>query len=478
MNLAFEDFRRIARVTTIQRDHHAGRVLKVLAVLSVLALLLGICVAFWREQLNLDTLARGALALATFWLAIVWATLFVPGSVLLNSPANARLLPRQRRRLMQMAAAGWLACTLGFAIVFDSWATVPLCGLYLIGLPLLLAGHRQAAPFVFLACGWPMLARTVLPQWFVAALSSPASVAALCALLLVAGGYALRLLYPAGGDAHLDKRGEQIKRIRRFADRRGSDMCAAGGPAGKGILRVYALALRRDCRRADPAAMLMHALGPVGHWSAWSGAIVAVLVASAGLRLLVAWSGAGKVDEVAHAVAGVGMAGMSALTVFGTAQFSQQLRRTRGEQALLRLTPLAGDPALLNRRLARQLLKGALWNWAMVTAAILVATLVVGGDAPALLRQFALCCLGGQVALVGLLGDYAGEGGWNLMLALRAALLAAFEAAIAVGLDWVLGATVWPWLIVMALAGAVVLARRGWRLMLAAPAAFPAGRMV
>jgi hypothetical protein len=403
--------------------------------------------------------------------------LYVPGSVLLNTASNARLLPRQRRRLMQMTGAGWLACTLAFALVFDNWATLPLVGAYLIGLPLLLTGHRQAAPFVFLSCGWPMLTRTVLPGWLVAAISSPASVAVLCALLLPVGAYALRLLYPDGGDAHLDQRGEQVKRIQRFSALGASGTCEGGGPTGKGILRVYALALRRDCRRADPATLLMHALGPAAHWSAWVGGIAAILVISGGMRFMLAWGVSDKLEDVLKVVAGVGMSSLSALTVFCTAQFSQQLRRTRGEQALLRLTPLAGDAALLNRRLAGQLLKGALCNWTMISASILAATALIVGDPHALLRQFALCCLGGQVALLGLLGDYAGDGGWHLMLALRAALLAACEAAIAVGLDWVLGTTVWPWLMVMALAGAAFQLRRSWRAMLAAPVAFPAGRM-
>jgi hypothetical protein len=477
MNAVFDDFVRIARVTTVQRDQYALRVMKVLAALTALALLVGVAIAAARHAFSLDGLFRGTIGLAAFWLALIWATLYVPGSVLLNSPANARLLPRQRRRLMQLTAAGWLVSTLAFATVFDSWATVPLCGLYLIGLPLLLAGHRQAAPFVFLACGWPMLTRTVVPHWMAELVSRPASVMVLSALLLVVGAWALRLLYPAGGDAHMDKRGQQVKRIAKFSARGAADLSEIGGPAGKGVLRVYALAFRRDCRRADPATLLMHALGPAAHWSAWLGAIAAMVLASGGLRLLLAWSASRQVDAAAHAVASVGMSALAGLALFCTAQFSQQMRRTHGEQALLRLTPLAGDAALLNRRLAGGLLKGTLRNWAMITMGIQVAILLAGGDTQVLLRQFALCCLAGQIALLGVLGDYAGEGGWNLMLALRVALLAALEAGVAVGLGWLTGTAVWTWLIAIALVGAVVRVRLGWRFMLAAAPAFPAGRM-
>jgi hypothetical protein len=477
MNAAFEDYRRIARVTTVQRDENSARVMKLVAALLALALLVGTGVAIARHQLELDTLARAVLGLGAFWLALVWATLFVPGAVLLNSAANARLLPRQRRRLMQMTAAGWLVSTAGFCIVMDSWAVLPLAGLYLIGFPLMLTGHRQSAPLIFLACCWPMLARTVLPHWLVETVSRPASVLALGVLLLVLGAACLRLLYPAGGDAHLDKRGEQLKRMQRFSGRAAADAGEAGGAAGWGIRRVYGLALRRDCRRADPGTMLMHAIGPAAHWSAWLGGMTVTLAGGAALRLMLAWRGAGPLNEALNVAATVGMATIAAIVVFSTALFSQQLRRTRGEQALLRLTPLAGDASLLNRRLAGQLLKSGLRNWAMLTATVMIATLLVGGDRDALLRQFGLCCLAGQAAMMGLLGDYAGEGGWNLMLGLRAGVLAACEASVAVGLGWLTGTSVWPWVIGIALVGAVVQLRLSWRGMLAAPVAFPAGRM-
>lgn len=477
MNAAFEDCRRIALVTTVQRDATSLKVMRIVAAVLALLLVIGGGIAAARHQLNPGLMARGVLFMLGLWLALVWATLFVPGAVLLNSPVNARLLPRQRRRLIQMTAAGWLACTLIFAGVFGSWAVLPLCGIYLIGLPLMLTGHRQAGPLVFLACGWPALSRAVLPSWLVAQVSGPASVALLCALLLAVGAYALGLLYPAGGDAVMDRRGEQVKRIQRASARGAPDTGDVGGPALKGTRQVYSLALRRDCRRADPATMLMHALGPVAHWTAWLGAATALVVGGACVHLLITRRLHGGLDEALHVAASVGTAALAAIVVFVTAQFGQQLRRTRGEQALLRLTPLAGDSALLNRRLASQLLRGGLHNWGMMTGCILVATVLAGADGSVVLRQFALCCLAGQVAMIGLLGDYAGAGGWNLMLGLRAAVLAALEAGVAVGLAWLTHAWVWPWLIAIALVGAVIQLRRSWRRMLAAPCAFPAGRM-
>jgi xanthine/uracil/vitamin C permease (AzgA family) len=80
--------------------------------------------------------------------------------------------------------------------------------------------------------------------------------------------------------------------------------------------------------------------------------------------------------------------------------------------------------------------------------------------------------------MMGLLGDDAsGAGGWNLMLGLRAGALAVMQALAAVGLAWITGTTAWPWLIEISLAVCLVQLRLDWRRMLAAPPAFPAGRL-
>jgi hypothetical protein len=48
---------------------------------------------------------------------------------------------------------------------------------------------------------------------------------------------------------------------------------------------------------------------------------------------------------------------------------------------------------------------------------------------------------------------------------------------VAVGLGALTGTTAWPWLVAIPLMVCCVLLRRDWRRMLAAPPAFPAGRM-
>jgi hypothetical protein len=82
------------------------------------------------------------------------------------------------------------------------------------------------------------------------------------------------------------------------------------------------------------------------------------------------------------------------------------------------------------------------------------------------------------VAMMGLLGDYASvRGGWNLALGLRAGAYAVMQALAAVALGKLTGTTPWPWLIEISLAVCLVQLRLDWKRMLAAPPAFPAGRM-
>jgi hypothetical protein len=290
--------------------------------------------------------------------------------------------------------------------------------------------------------------------------------------------WALRWLYPAGGDACFERRADQIKRLNRFDQCVEDKQPVPEGLAGKGNLPFYFVALRRDLKRADPAALLMHALGPAAHWSAWIGGLVTVLFMGAVARLVFIWSHAESLQPLIGWMTTVGPALLALTIAFSTAQYGQQMRRTQGEQALLRLTPRAGDTALLNRRLAGRVLRQALGCWAALTAVVLGVSLLLEAGPDAVLRQLGLCSLAGQVAMMGLLGDYAGgTGGWSLMLALRAGVLAAAQALAAVGLAWLTGTTPWPWLIELSLAVCAVLLRLDWKRMLAAPPAFPAGRL-
>lgn len=467
---AFHDYRAIWRVTTLQRTESAAKHMRSLAVVLLVGGAIFLAIAFWRNRLDGWIVARLLLGLGASWGALAWAILFVPGSALLHSAPHGGLVPRQRRRLMQMSGGGWLLLTLALAAVAGTWTAFPLIGAFLLSFAgALSTGNPRALMPVIVIGNWSWLSRRVLPPGLVEMLAGDTACAVYAVLLVPIAAWTLRWMYPAGGDAHFTRHDTLRGQLARFEGRGGASLQDGCSPG------AYTAALRR----ADPGRMLMHALGPAVHWSAWTGLVAIMLAVGIGIRLLLAWQAGGAGGSLQDAVdrgaaAGLGM--LMLMILFSTAAFSQAITRTRGEQALLRLAPLAGDAALLNRRLAAQLLQRGLVLWAVLAVAILAVSVLVAGPG-VLLRQFGLCCLAGQVAMTGLLGDYAGKGGWTQALAWRAAGLALLEVLAAAGLAWVSGIPVWLWMAAIALGVAGFRLRRSWLGMLAAPVAFPARRM-
>jgi hypothetical protein len=474
MNAALQDFRAIWRAANMQREPGALR--GVYLVAGAIASC-GIIVAVLGDLGPLQAL-RFAIAAVFMALAFIWTFLFVPGSIRLNSPINAWLLPRQRRRLQQMTAAYWLVATLGIAYGLGNWNVLPLVAFATLGMALLMAGNKYVPYLMMLGGNGPWLVRTLLPPAWAEQMTGSAALWTLDILLLPAAVWGLRWLYPAGGDAYFERRADQLKRVNHFAFRTADKQSMADGMVGQGSLSFYRIALRYERFRADPGTMLMHALGPTAHWTAWIGAIVVLLLIGAGASIVLGWSHGAAVQAFVGQMVIVGPGLLALIILFSTAQYGQQLRRTRGEQALLRLTPLAGDAALLNRRLATRLLRQALSIWVLLTVAVLVVALPFVSGPDALLQQLGLCCVAGQAAMMGLLGDYASErGGWSTALALRAGAYVVVQALVAMGLGRLTGTTAWPWLIEISLAVCAVQLRLDWKRMLAAPPAFPAGRM-
>jgi hypothetical protein len=476
---AFDELRRTWNVATVQRDARTMKTVGAFALLLTLGIPVVAGVALVREhQVQFLLLLRLLLGIGGFWLAIVWTMVYLPGSVVMNSAANARLLPRQRRRLLQMACAGWLLASAGLAAAFGDWKTFPLVGMYLIGFALMMTGRMAAVLLTILPAFWPMLTRSVFPEPLVRLLASDATPLAATVVLLCAVGWAMTRLYPAGGDRHLKHWTEQSGRLRRIETQGWSGSQGTRGIAAAPGLRAYAAILRRDCRAPRPTPMLMHALGPGAHWTVWIAAVAILLAASIGLYILFSVRGDDFGRGFLSGFSWSGLAGLSLMVAFSTAQFRQHLGKTRGEQALLRLTPLAGDTALLNRRLAAGMLATALMQWLALSGALLVLASMFGHDA--VLRQLAVCCLCGQAALAVLFGDFARRPTVGLARGLAILMLAVLELAAALVLGWLSGdplTATWAWLAAISVAGGAIQLRHGWRAMVAAPVAFPAGRL-
>ena len=474
MNAALRDYRAIWRAASAQCEPRALR--GVYLVAGAIAAC-GVIVALLGDLRPLQAL-RFTIGTVFMALAFAWTFLFVPGSIRLNSPVNAWLLPRQRRRLLQMSGLYLGVATLGIAYGLGNWNVLPIVAVGTLGMTLIIAGNKYIAYLMMLAGSAPWLAHVAVPPAWTERVTGDTAILVMDLLIVPAVALSLRWMYPAGGDVFLARRDDQIRRVNHFAFRSGEKDPNPDVTAWQGNLSLYRVALRVERLRADPGTMLMHALGPIAHWTAWAGAIVIVLAISIVMHILSGLSHGVAEHPFARGLAGIGPVIMVLLVGLSTVQYGQQFRRTQGEQALLRLTPLAGDATLLNRRLAARMLRQALAIWALLTAVLMGASFMFGSGPDGVLRQLGLCSLAGQVAMMGLLGDYAGgRAGWNWALGLRAAAYAAVQALAAVGLGKLTGTTAWPWLIEISLAVCVVKLRLDWKRMLAAPPAFPADRM-
>lgn len=467
---AWQDFRHIWTATTSWRDRRTclwtGRVALFLALTAGMGRLAGVIERdlFWKLELGI----------AMLWFGVLWVFLFVPASVLMNSAPNAALVPRLRGRLLQMAGSGLMILVIGGTIASGNWKFLPLIHAYVLGFMLMRAGVRLAMLLIMLPFYWPAMTRYILPEAVVAALSDSGAVVVENTALMLLAAWCLVRLYPAGGDRHLDGRARQLGNI-RCLERREVTTPAQG--ASWSTRLAYLPSLRRACRGREPAALLMHALGPVAHWSAWGIVPVVAAAVALALRLAPLLSGHPVPQATADWLAGFSASTITILVLFSTAHVGQQLARTRGEQALVRLTPLAGQAALLNRRLAFSLLKSFFASWAMMTASVLVLAWAVGAGPDGLLRNLALSCLGGEVALIGLLRDYARE---TPKFSLSGLLWAFPVGAVNFGLAYALaqlGGPRWLWLAALSVAGAALWLRRSWTRMTKAAPAFPVGRM-
>ena len=479
MTAALDDYRAILRVTMVRTADRVIKGMTLVGLLNTLSLVVISGIQIARHKMDLALGLRMLGGIASVWLMLAWSAVFVPRAIMLHSAVNARLIPRQRRRLMGMAAAGWLLNTGLITFALGLWAAFPLVGTAVLGIAIILAGNMAGIVPVILAANWP-LTSTLLPPAAVQALTGTTGLLAASAAMLAGAAVCMRWMFPRGGDGHLDRRARQIERMQWV--RNGGNWpqyLESGTMSGASVLRLYAFALRRDCsaaqrrKRADPGKMLMHAFGPGVHWSYWVASVGVILAIAAVMRFVIGWrAGASALGYITSGSLG----GMVSIIVMSTSQLIQAMNRTPGEQALLRLTPLAGDTSLLNRRLATQILRYVLSVWIMLTATILLASFMIGGSA-ALLLQAGLSCLAGQVALTSVLGDHAREGGRHLGHLLLAGLLALLEAGLAFGAGWLTHTPFAAWVIAIAVVVTALQLRHGWRRMMAAPPAFPARRL-
>ena len=475
MRSALGDYRQLWLAVMVYRHPVAAkRAPYVMAlVIAMTTTFVGILSGEWWLGLGY---AMRFLLTAPVWVAVFF---FLPGAMLLNSPEFARLVPRMRRRLIELTALVWLVGTIVPPFIFAKsagsiWLTALIVGAWFACLGLAQAGVVLGT-LLQVSIIFSVLFHREFPVDPVRIADHPALLLLCTALLAALATWAGRSMFPNGGDRHYVMRGKQVLAVMAMQ----AQPRPAADPTAVSLFGVYPAILKRDSRskRCAPERLLLHGLGPGAHWSVLVvplvAALVAGVVAKVGLSLF-----AGQATQQAAADLGWLLpATLLLLPVVVVDGLFGRIAATRHEQALLRMAPALAGARGFNRQLARALLRMYLLCWLAFTAVMLLLTVVSGASAHVLSIQAALCAL--ALPLAGaLLRDFARDPGRVNLIAAGWMLLWSL-VAVAVGLP--LGALLQlsPWPLVgvggTLLAAGFTVVR--WRRLMAAPTAFPAGRL-
>lgn len=430
--------------------------------------------------------------------AMMWWTLFSRSILFQNTPINARLVPKLRTRLMQTTGTLWAATSLGFAALLaihfghfiQIWVAV---GVILISIASLFRAPRWLGllyyVFVMYAiyslvhmpaiAGFNSLVHMPAIAGFIA--GKPLALVGAIILMLLIGMFVLRWLLPNGGDQHWRLQD-------RLTKMRAAYKLGLGGAGvwedSSWIRRVtafgYTAALRRDCARTTPSGRLLaYVFGPDCHWG--------IYVYQAGAMALIAlatWLFNIFIPGFPFLLLAKPLVMMLAVVVplISANTLASRMYQTRREQALLLLAPRSPQKTHLNRVLAKIFLGQFLFGWIFYcTCAVAFRLAFEGGGAEMAFETIAYLTV--VLVYAGLpLRDYARM---SAPTAPRNASVLALLMAPAMLLLPILFAVqkmeyflpILSTFGVVFLIASAVITRFRWRRMIAAPVAFPAGRL-
>ncbi len=439
----------------------------VAAVLSALGGLLGVVFNLPPMKARLWCVVPLASLALFMWLR------YVPGAVRQNSPANARLVPGLNRSVRRVTVLIWCLALAPMALVAAAFDHVALVFITLgvtvtaIGMA---RGGRKVGTVIYVLLVLAILFINESPG-LKAWLSAPAPLAALSLGGIALAWDALCTVFPAGGERHWKLLPAQaIQRV-------GGDMHqamllnrASGGPA-----RLYAPLLRRDLRagvRTDH--LLLHALGPNNHRYDFVVPLACVALLAVAVRLAMSSLGlAGAPVAVGLGIIGSFAGPLILLQGLTFHRHVVSINNTRGEQALVRLSPRAPRADHLGPVLARQLLAICLVEWLAGGLGVLGMMVLFGGGMECALLVVSWMAI--SVAMSGcVLRDYAGRHPDSLLeLGVQIVMMGIGGIALLVVSD---NLAAWSALLVLMLGGAYAIVRGRWKTMVSSPAPFPAGR--
>jgi hypothetical protein len=464
----------LARMALSSRQPSAWMI--VLSFAAVAAVTIGFLVQLKMDDpmLSIGVAARIALA----GLLAGWAGYFLPGAIKLNTPANARLVPALRRRLMQLTAGAWAAATLLAALLAVGTGLAP--SLVLLGaggglatFALARTGHWAGVAAQFGLFPLVALSR-VIPASALDRLAHGAGLAAASLLMLAYGAFTLRTMFMNGGERHYALRERQKLQTERLTPK---GQFREGKP-NRVFTAVYLAALRRDCAGRDAGKLLGHLLGAREHWSGQLLALAVVTPVLGGALLALRFYDGDALRLMVANGGWVVAASLMLVPLFDHERRNIRLMETRGEQTLLRLAPaMPAGAAAFNRTLAGVQLRSAVLGWCLQAGAVGLLTLAAGAPASFYVLQLCLCCL--TLPLIGTNlrqhARHAGLLGLGPAFALLVTAAISFAAGAAIhavsGLPITAGAALASVLI------ALVVVPWRWKRSVAAPIAFPVGRL-
>lgn len=403
---------------------------------------------------------------------LTWTWGFLPGAFKLHSPAHAQLAPALHARLLELAMAVWMLGIGGLALAnagSPSMIVLPVIWFMVASLGMALAATGSGVGSVMIIAIWPLMGLpSFIPDWAHALMADPVFLPLLAALLMAPGLATIGWLFPRAGDRHW----RQLEKRNIWRDKD-----AFNNHEGNALMRWWqARSLRRASARRDLGAMLLHGSGPGLQLGGIAVGIVAMGLAGLGLMGFVHLSGLPRAAEVAVETGWIWS--LLPLLLFQLhALMLASLSDQAAGQPLLRLAPATpGSAPRFNRLLASTVLRSCLAAWALAATTSLLCAALSGAAADTLLTVASLCGLAVPALLLPL-RDHARRPQWNpvlqwlLVVALAGACLL---AGMFVGR--LLTLPVLPTGAGLALALTAVLAARRYRSMAHAPFAFPAAR--
>lgn len=409
--------------------------------------------------------------------SILFTSAWLPllsGSVRQNSAANARLVPHLHTRLIQLVSAfallGITVASYFFSFFYPSfgWCFVSLL-LYTIG-----SGWAHGRQF-----GWPIAMIVLthriiidsLPSNISTALTSDTAFFMWLALGLLLGALFIKFTFPHGGDRSWQIQLRALNQVMQT-----KDPFAIPKDASSLTFIPYNRALQAACaKHSRNLAVLV--LGPNLHWGALLSQFLFVIIGAILLKTLLIVFPASNLSGF---FSGFGKTACCILIIMQlTAQNAAiQFSKTRTEQSLYRLSAFAISSKLLNQRLAFGLVRSALQGFFLTWGVALMCSLIIDPSYNMMVIITTICTL--TLPFVCLyLRDYSREVMMNAGYAKAWQYLGIFIMPSAVIFMLTISAPLSAWLIIAAssiVLSAILITYR-WRKMIAAPVAFPAGRI-